>query len=39
MGCEACGNDRPITVTRDGRNHEYDSFECAIHALEIVDHA
>jgi hypothetical protein len=33
--CETCGNDyaRPITVTRDGRAHTYDSFECAIQAL------
>lgn len=33
--CETCGNDysRPITVTRDGDTHTYDSFECAIHAL------
>jgi hypothetical protein len=33
--CETCGNDysRPITVTRDGSTHTYDSFECAIHAL------
>jgi len=33
--CENCGNEyaRPITVTLDGRSHEYDSFECAIHAL------
>jgi hypothetical protein len=33
--CETCGNEyaRPITVTIDGRSHNYDSFECAIHAL------
>ena len=33
--CETCGNDyaRPITVTLDGHSHQYDSFECAIHAL------
>ena len=32
--CERCGNDysRPITVTRDGGTHTYDSFEYAIHA-------
>jgi hypothetical protein len=33
--CETCGNDyaRPITVTLDGHAHQYDCFECAIHAL------
>ena len=33
--CETCGNDyeRAITVTLDGKSHQYDSFECAIHAL------
>ncbi len=33
--CETCGNEyaRPITVSIDGASHEYDSFECAIHAL------
>jgi hypothetical protein len=33
--CETCGNEyaRSITVTLDGRSHQYDSFECAIHAL------
>lgn len=33
--CETCGNEyaRPITVTVDGEAHEFDSFECAIHAL------
>jgi hypothetical protein len=33
--CETCGNEyaRPITVSLDGESHEYDSFECAIHAL------
>jgi hypothetical protein len=36
--CETCGNEyaRPISVTRDGRSHDYDSFECAIHALAPV---
>ena len=33
--CETCGNEypRPLTVTLDGRAHDFDSFECAIHAL------
>ena len=33
--CEVCGNkyDKPITVTRDGKTHVFDSFECAIHML------
>jgi hypothetical protein len=33
--CETCGNEyaRPMTVTREGRSHIFDSFECAIHAL------
>ncbi len=32
--CEVCGNDydRSFTLTLDGRNHTFDSFECAIHA-------
>jgi len=36
--CETCGNDyaRPITVTRGGSAHVYDSFECAIQALAPV---
>jgi len=36
--CETCGNEyaRPITVTRDGHSHDYDSFECAIHALAPI---
>lgn len=35
MQCEVCGNeyDKSFTVTRDGRSHTFDSFECAIHAL------
>ena len=35
MKCEHCGNDydKAFTVTRDGRSHTFDSFECAIHAL------
>jgi hypothetical protein len=33
--CETCGNDynHTIEVTKDGKSHIYDSFECAIHAL------
>jgi hypothetical protein len=33
--CDVCGNDyeKAFTVTMAGRNHTYDSFECAIHAL------
>ena len=33
--CETCGNDydKAFQVTKDGEIHNYDSFECAIHAL------
>ena len=33
--CEVCGNsyDKAFTVTMNGRQHVFDSFECAIHAL------
>jgi len=33
--CEVCGNDydKALEVTRDGKSHVFDSFECAIHAL------
>lgn len=33
--CETCGNDyaHPIVVSIDGKSHDFDSFECAIHAL------
>jgi hypothetical protein len=33
--CETCGNDyaKPITVTQNGKSHQFDSFECAIHKL------
>ncbi|HET9948438.1 MAG TPA: hypothetical protein VFQ22_05930 [Longimicrobiales bacterium] len=37
--CEICGNDydKTFTVTtHEGRTHEFDSFECAIHALAPV---
>lgn len=33
--CETCGNDydKSFQVVIAGRTHEFDSFECAIHAL------
>ncbi len=33
--CEVCGNDydKAFEVKLAGRNHVFDSFECAIHAL------
>lgn len=33
--CEVCGNsyDKTIEITMDGSKHEFDCFECAIHAL------
>lgn len=33
--CETCGNDydKPIYVRRDGAEHAFDSFECAIQAM------
>ena len=33
--CEVCDNDydKAFQVTRQGRTHTFDSFECAIHAL------
>jgi hypothetical protein len=33
--CEVCGNDydKSFEVILDGQSHEFDSFECAIHAL------
>jgi hypothetical protein len=33
--CETCGNDydKSFQVTKDGKTHVYDSFECAIFAL------
>ena len=33
--CEVCGNvyDKPIEIRANGRDHVFDSFECAIHAL------
>lgn len=36
--CETCGNDydKAFTVTMQGEEHTFDSFECAIHALAPV---
>jgi Rieske Fe-S protein len=36
--CEVCGNDydKAFQITRAGRTHTFDSFECAIHALAPV---
>jgi hypothetical protein len=33
--CEVCGNeyDKSFELIQAGRSHEFDSFECAIHAL------
>ena len=33
--CETCGNeyDKAFQVTKEGKVHVFDSFECAIHAL------
>jgi hypothetical protein len=33
--CEVCGNeyDKAFQVTKEGQEHIFDSFECAIHAL------
>jgi hypothetical protein len=33
--CDVCGNDydKSFTVWMAGREHTFDSFECAIHAL------
>lgn len=33
--CEVCHNeyDKTFIVTMDGKDHEFDCFECAIHAL------
>jgi hypothetical protein len=33
--CEACGNnyDKTFDIVLGGRNHTFDSFECAIHKL------
>jgi hypothetical protein len=33
--CETCGNeyDKAFQVTKGGKTHTFDSFECAIHAL------
>ena len=33
--CEVCGNDydKAFRVTKEGKTHTFDSFECAIHML------
>jgi hypothetical protein len=33
--CDVCGNDydKSFTITAQGKQHVFDSFECAIHAL------
>jgi Rieske Fe-S protein len=33
--CEVCGNeyDKTMEITRGGKTHVFDSFECAIHAI------
>jgi len=33
--CEVCGNqyDKAFQVTMQGKVHNFDSFECAVHAL------
>jgi len=33
--CEVCGNDydKAFQVVRNGEQHTFDSFECAIHAM------
>jgi hypothetical protein len=39
--CEVCDNeyDKAFTVTMNGTEHTFDSFECAIHALApVCDH-
>src|SRR5262245_35763068 len=35
MPCETCGAQyrRPLTIELDGKQHTFDCFECAIHAL------
>jgi hypothetical protein len=35
LTCETCGNDydKAFKVVKDGKEHTFDSFECAIHAL------
>jgi hypothetical protein len=38
MKCDVCGNDydKAFTVTKQGKEHHFDSFECAIHLLAPV---
>lgn len=36
--CEVCGSehDKSFTITSAGKQHTFDSFECAIHAIAPV---
>lgn len=36
--CDVCGNDydKSFQVTKQGKTHTFDSFECAIHMLAPV---
>jgi hypothetical protein len=36
--CEVCGNqyDHVLRITVDGKEHVFDSFECAIHRLAPI---
>jgi hypothetical protein len=39
--CDVCGNDydKSFEVIRDGKQHTFDAFECAIHLLApVCDH-
>jgi hypothetical protein len=38
--CEVCGNDydKAFTVTRAGKGHMFDSFECAHCGCRVVGH-
>ena len=41
LRCEVCGNSyhRAFTLVYEGKEHTFDSFECAIHALApVCDH-
>jgi hypothetical protein len=33
--CDMCGNeyDKAFTIRREGKEHTFDSFECALHTL------
>ena len=36
--CKVCGNeyDKSFVIEKEGNSHEFDCFECAIHALAPV---